>query len=34
LTHKEFRQAIQAARETGLLRLDVRSARQAGIVGD
>jgi len=34
LTHKEFRQAIQAAREAGLFRLDVRSARQAGIVGD
>jgi putative pyruvate formate lyase activating enzyme len=34
LTHKEFRHAIQAAREAGLFRLDVRSARQARIVGD
>jgi putative pyruvate formate lyase activating enzyme len=34
LTHEEFRQAIQAAREAGLFRLDVRSARQASIVGD
>jgi uncharacterized Fe-S radical SAM superfamily protein PflX len=34
LTHREFRQAIQAAREAGLFRLDVRSAWQANIVGD
>jgi putative pyruvate formate lyase activating enzyme len=34
LTHKEFRQAIQAAREAGLFRLDVRSARQASIFDD
>jgi len=29
LTHKEFRQAIEAAREAGLLRLDARSATKA-----
>ena len=34
VTHKEFRQAIQTAREAGLFRLDVRSAWQASIVGD
>jgi len=34
LTHREFRQAIQAAREAGLFRLDERSAWQANVVGD
>jgi putative pyruvate formate lyase activating enzyme len=31
LTHREFRQAIQAGREVGLFRLDLRSAWQANI---